>query len=80
MWQHNYEPVAGSLGVSALVASIPIWILVVMLGWLRKPVWMSALAALTAAFVVSLVAYGMPVQLAVLSTIYGAAYGLFPIA
>jgi len=80
MWQHNYEPVAGSLGVSALVASIPIWILVVMLGWLRKPVWMSALAALTAAFVVSLVAYGMPVQLAVLSTIYGAVYGLFPIA
>ena len=24
MWQHNYEPVGGSLGLSAAVAAIPI--------------------------------------------------------
>ena len=23
MWQHNYEPVAGSLGLSALLAAVP---------------------------------------------------------
>jgi lactate permease len=61
MWQHNYEPIAGSLGASALVAAIPIFVLFLMLGWLRKPAWMSALAALVSAFVVSLAAYGMPV-------------------
>ena len=80
MWQHNYEPIAGSLGISALVAAIPIVVLFVMLGVLRKPAWMSALAALASALIVSLFAYGMPVDLAIISTIYGAAYGVFPIA
>ena len=80
MWQHNYEPVAGSLGASALVATIPIVVLFVMLGVLRRPAWMSAISALVAALAVSLLVYGMPIQLALLSTIYGAAYGLFPIA
>ena len=32
MWTHNYEPIAGSLGVSALVAAIPIFVLFYMLG------------------------------------------------
>ena len=80
MWQHNYEPVAGNLGASALVAAIPIAVLFLMLGVLRKPAWMSALSALASALVVALLVYGMPVQLALISTVYGAAYGLFPIA
>jgi lactate permease len=80
MWQHNYEPVAGSLGVSAIVAAVPIFVLFFMLGVKRKPAWMSALAALVSALVVALAVYRMPVDLAVISTIYGAAYGIFPIA
>src|SRR5213080_3456690 len=80
MWQHNYHPVAGSLAASALVAAIPVFVLFLMLGVLRKPAWMSALAALVSALVVALAVYGMPVHLAIISTIYGAAYGLFPIA
>jgi lactate permease len=80
MWRHNYEPIAGSLGLSALAAAIPIAVLFVMLGVLRKPAWMSALAALASAFVVALGVYGMPFQLAFMSTVYGAAYGMFPIA
>jgi len=80
MWQHNYEPIAGSLGASALIAAIPIVVLFVMLGVLRKPAWVSALSALASAFVVSLAFYRMPASLAFISTIYGAAYGLFPIA
>src|SRR6476646_7951490 len=80
MWQHNYEPVGGSLALSALVAAIPIVVLFLMLGVWRKPSWMSALAALASALIVALTVYGMPVKLAVMSTLYGAAYGLFPIA
>jgi lactate permease len=80
MWQHNYQPVAGSLGASAIAAAIPIVVLFVMLGVLRKPAWMSALSGLGAALVVALGVYGMPLQLALISTLYGAAYGLFPIA
>ena len=80
MWQHNYEPIGGSLGLSAPVAAIPIVVLFLMLGVLRKPAWVSALSALVSALVVALAAYGMPVKLALIATIYGAAYGLFPIA
>src|SRR5262245_23249959 len=80
MWEHNYQPIADSLGLSAIVAAIPIVVLFVMLGALRKPAWMSALAALGSAFVIALAAYGMPAQLAIMSTIFGAAFGLFPIA
>src|ERR1051326_3136213 len=80
MWQHNYTPVAGSLAASAIVAAVPVFVLFVMLGILRKPAWISSLAALASAFLVALTVYGMPLQLAVVSTIYGAAYGVFPIA
>src|SRR5216684_5975474 len=80
MWQHNYEPVGGSLGLSAPVAAIPIVVLFLLLGVWRKPAWMAALAALGSALVVSLAVYGMPLKLAAISTLYGAAYGLFPIA
>src|SRR4030095_17100539 len=80
MWEHNYQPIGDSIGLSAIVGVIPIVVLFVMLGALRKPAWMSALTALGSAFVIALLVYGMPVQLAVMSTVFGAAFGMFPIA
>jgi lactate permease len=80
MWTHNYEPIAGSLGVSALVAAIPIFVLFYMLGVRRSPSYIASLTALASAFVLALVAYRMPLSLALVSTLYGVAYGLFPIA
>ena len=80
MWQHNYTPVAGSLGISAAIAVIPVVVLFLMLGVLRKPAWLSAVASLVSALLIALGVYGMPFQLAAVSTIYGAAYGMFPIA
>jgi lactate permease len=80
MWQQHYEPLAGSLGLSALVATIPLLALFYMLGIKRKPGWMAASTALAAALAVALLVYGMPVQQAVTSVIFGAAFGIFPIA
>src|SRR5438477_12157110 len=80
MWQHNYAPIGGSLGLSTPVAAIPIIVLFIMLGALRKAAWISALSALASALVVALVAYGMPLRLALSSTLFGAATGTFPIA
>jgi lactate permease len=80
MWTQVYAPIGGSLGVSAIAAAVPIVILFLMLGVLRRPAWESAVAALASAFAVALAVYHMPVKLAVISTAYGAAYGLFPIA
>lgn len=79
MWEQNYHPVAGSLGYSALVASVPLLILFYMLGVRRKPSWMAGLSALGAAWVVALFVIGMPVRQAAAATVYGAAFGLFPI-
>jgi lactate permease len=80
MWQHNYTPIGGSLALSALIAAIPIVVLFIMLGVLRKPAWMAAVSAVVSALLVALVGYGMPVQLALAATLYGAATGVFPIA
>ncbi len=80
MWQHNYAPLAGSLTASAALAAVPIAVLFVMLGALRRPAWMAATAALASALAVALAGYGMPLRLALLATVYGAAYGIFPIA
>ena len=80
MWTQVYAPIGGSLGVSAIAAAIPIIVLFIMLGALRKPAWAAATAALASAFVVAIAVYRMPLNLVLISTIYGAAYGLFPIA
>src|SRR5262245_52484966 len=80
MWQHNYMPVGGSLGLSAPIAAIPIVVLFIMLGVLRKPAWVAALSALASALVVALGVYKMPAVLALAATLHGAATGLFPIA
>jgi lactate permease len=80
MWQHNYEPLGGSLALSTPVAALPIVVLFVLLGVVRAPAWKAAGSALITALVVAVAVYGMPVSLALISTIFGAAYGLFPIA
>ncbi|MFN7997778.1 MAG: L-lactate permease [Bryobacteraceae bacterium] len=79
MWQQNYTPLNDSLALSALVAAIPIFVLLYMLGLRRKPAWMASLFALIAAIAVAAGLYRMPgIQIA--SSIgYGAAFGLFPI-
>ena len=61
------------------MAAIPIFVLLIMIGVLRKPAWLSALAGLGAAMLVSFFAYGMPASLTFSSIGYGAAQGLFPI-
>jgi L-lactate transport len=79
VWPHNYTPLAGNLGLSALVAAVPIFTLVLLLGVLRKPTWIAALCGLGAGVLVSIGLYGMPITNVVGAVTYGAAQGLFPI-
>jgi len=79
MWQQNYTPLADNLGLSALVAAIPIFVLLFLLGIKRKPAWMASLSGLAAAALVALAVYGMPVAQLAGAITYGAAFGLFPI-
>src|SRR6266849_6191884 len=79
MWSQNYTPVNGSLALSTLVAAIPVFVLLFLIGVKRKPGWIASLAGLAAAAVVAIFVYGMPVTTVVSATLYGAANGLFPI-
>src|SRR5471030_1727354 len=79
MWQQNYTPVADSLALSALVAAVPIFALLILLGVTRKPAWMASLAGLGAAAAVAAGVYGMPPGRLIAAISYGAAFGLFPI-
>jgi lactate permease len=78
-WQQTYTPIAGSLAMSALIAALPVGSLLYLLGLRRKPAWLAGLAGLGTAALVSLFAYHMPIGLLVSATVYGAAFGLFPI-
>ncbi len=79
MWQQTYDPVGGSLGFSALVAAIPVFVLLIALGVMRVAAWKASLLGLGAAILVALFVYRMPARLLVHSVAYGAAFGLFPI-
>ena len=79
MWPQNYTPLNGSLALSALVAAIPIFVLLYLLGIKRKPAWLSSLYALLAAVIVAATLYRMPADKLASSILYGAAFGLFPI-
>jgi lactate permease len=79
MWQQNYTPVADSLGVSALFAAIPIFVLLILIGVLRKPAWIAGLAGLGAAILVAASVYKMPLGALFASVTMGAAFGLVPI-
>src|SRR5690349_11122890 len=80
MWDQSYVPVAQSLPLSAACAAIPIVVLLIALAWLRLAAWKAGLLGLAAAILTALLIYGMPVRLALSATLYGAAFGLFPIA
>ena len=79
MFNQLLTPVGDSLFLSFLVATIPIIVVLVMLGVLRRPAWQAALAGLAVALVIAIGVWQMPVNLAVSSTAAGVAFALWPI-
>ena len=79
VWEQGYFIWGQGLAISALIAAIPIAVLLVLLGVMRKPAWVAGLAGLGATLVVALFGYHMPLMLMLSSAALGAAFGLFPI-
>jgi len=77
-WSQNYSPL-GSIGLSALVAALPIVTLLGLLAFYHVRAQVAALAGLLVAFGVAIFVYQMPLSLTLASAGYGAAFGLFPI-
>jgi len=78
-WTQTYIPLLNNLALSALVAALPVVILLGLLAWFHAKAYVAALVSLACSLVIALVVYRMPVSLALMATANGAAYGLFPI-
>ena len=78
-WTMNVNPL-GNLALSALVALVPILFLFIALTVLKMKGHWAAIIATSLAVGVACIAYGMPMQYAGLSVVYGALFGLFPVS
>src|SRR5438309_10170112 len=79
-FHQTYEPVLGSILLSALVAGLPLYVLFVLLAILRLPAWICALGAMLTAFVLGWIVWGMPFTVTIGSATEGMAFGLWPIS
>jgi len=80
IFRQVYDPVAGSVLLSALVAALPPLLLAIMLAVLRVAPWRSAIAGAVAAFSLAWLVWGMPLPLTIAAATHGMAYGLWPIS
>ena len=78
IWLQNYDPL-GNAFLSTTVAALPVVVLLSAIAIFRIRIHFSALLGLIVALAVALFAYKMPLKAAAATTVYGAAYGLFPI-
>ena len=79
MFSQLLTPVSDSLGLSFLVALLPILTVLILLGLLRLPAWAAAAAALGVALAIAIGVWRMPVGLAFNAVANGAVFALWPV-
>jgi lactate permease len=79
MFSQLLTPVSDSLGLSFLVAALPVVTVLVLLGLFRLAAWQAALAGLIVGFTIAVGPWQMPAELAAGSVINGAVFALWPV-
>jgi lactate permease len=79
MFQQLLTPVGDSLGLSFIVAILPVVAVLVLLGLLRRPAWEAALTGLVTGLIIAVIGWKMPVGLAINSVLNGAVFALWPV-
>lgn len=79
MFHQLLTPVAGSLPLSFLVAALPVAVVLVLLGVVRRPAWEASLAGLVVGFVIAIAIWDLPTNLAVNSIFNGVVFALWPV-
>src|ERR1700694_1090397 len=79
MFHQLLTPVGNSLGLSFLVAILPVVAVLVLLGVLRRPAWQAALAGLVVGLIIAVWPWQMPIGLAPHSVVRGATFALCPV-
>lgn len=79
MFHQLLTPIADSLPLSFLVATLPVLSVVLMLGILRRPAWQAALAGLLIGAVIAVGPWQMPAPLAARAVLNGVTFALWPV-
>ncbi len=79
MFHQLLVPVAGNLFLSFLVGFIPIIVVLVLLGIVRRPAWQAALAGLLVGLFIAILIWQFPVQQAASATLNGMAFAVVPV-
>jgi lactate permease len=79
MFQQLLTPVGNSLGLSFLVAVLPIATVLILLGVLKRPAWQAAAAGLIVGLVIAITAWKLPAGIALAAAENGAVFALWPV-
>src|SRR3954462_4281156 len=77
-WTQNYDPFQNAF-LSTTVAALPVVVLLTSIAALGMRIHLAAILGLAVALGVAIFGFGMPLKMAGMSAVLGAAYGLFPI-
>jgi lactate permease len=78
VWPQPLDPLH-SVALSALVAVIPLVVVLLLMGVLRKSGLVASACGLGSAAILALLVWGMPAKLALMSVVFGVVYALWPI-
>ena len=79
MFEQRLTPIGNELLPSFIVAAIPIIVVLVMLGWLRRPAWQASLGGLIAGIVIAIFGWQFPVNLAFAAVANGVVFAIWPV-
>jgi lactate permease len=79
MFNQLLRPVADSLLLSFIVASLPVVTVLVALGILRRPAWQASLAGLVVGLLIAVLGWHLPIGIALDSIAAGAVFALLPV-
>ena len=77
-WSQVYDP-TGSMLLSTILAALPVIVLLGAIGIFEMKAHLAALLGLASALLIAILVFGMPTGMAVMSAVYGAGFGLWPI-
>ncbi len=77
-WLQNYDPLHNPV-LSTLVAALPVVALLGCIALLKIRIHLAALLGLGTALAIALLVYAMPPKMVAAATVYGVAFGFFPI-
>ena len=79
MFHQLITPVGNNLALSFLTAALPIVVVLVLLGVMRRPAWQASIAGVAVALLLAVAVWKMPVNLALNSIAAGATFAAWPV-